>query len=83
MEEELFARIISMCLIRILQRLYLILGKRKLRKPKKPIKLDLQNVVEYVKEIFLLQIAMYPYLAPLCCIQWLLENLYNDLRPTL
>ena len=51
MEEELFVGIISMCSTRILQRLRLIPGKRKLRKPKNPIKLVLQNAMEYVKRI--------------------------------
>ena len=51
MEEELFVGIISMCSTRILQRLRLIPSKRKPGKPKKPIKLVLQNVEEYVKRI--------------------------------
>ena len=51
MEEELFVGIISMCSTRILQRLRLIPSKRKPGKPKKPIKLVLQNVMEYVKRI--------------------------------
>ena len=51
MEEELFARIISMSSVRILQRLRLIFGKRKPRKPKKPIKVALQKIMEYVKQI--------------------------------
>lgn len=51
MEEELFVGIISMCSTRILQRLRLIPGKRKLRKPKNSIKLVLQNAMEYVKRI--------------------------------
>lgn len=51
MEEELFAGIISMCSVRILQRLRLISSKRTLRKPKKPIKVVLQNVMENVKRI--------------------------------
>lgn len=40
-----------MCSVRILQRLRLISGKRKLRKPRKPIKVVLQNVMEYVRQI--------------------------------